>query len=79
MRTESSADSKTIIESKENPKGAESKVGLGSSSIYRKGASPSGVPDAATLRDSINLLKNAVYERVAERVAIHLPRAVSSL
>ena len=34
--------------------------------VYRKGASPNGVNDAATLRDSINLLKNAVYARAAE-------------
>ena len=33
--------------------------------VYRKGASPSGVPDAITLKDSIILLKNAVYERVS--------------
>ncbi|WP_394997869.1 hypothetical protein [uncultured Helicobacter sp.] len=40
--------------------------------------SPSGVPDAITPRDSISSLKNAMYARVAERVAIHLPRAATS-
>ncbi|WP_394994785.1 hypothetical protein [uncultured Helicobacter sp.] len=33
--------------------------------VYRKRASPSGVPDAATLRDSVTLLKSAVYVRVS--------------
>ncbi|WP_395001786.1 hypothetical protein [uncultured Helicobacter sp.] len=41
--------------------------------VYRKGASPNGVNDAATLRDSINLLKNAVYVRAAERSGDLLP------
>ncbi|WP_395001684.1 hypothetical protein [uncultured Helicobacter sp.] len=34
--------------------------------VYRKCASPRGVPDAITLRDSIILLKIAVYVRAAE-------------
>ena len=40
---------------------------------------PKGVPDAATLRDSVTLLKNAVYVRAAERAEIHSPRAATSL
>ncbi|WP_394997016.1 hypothetical protein [uncultured Helicobacter sp.] len=46
--------------------------------VYRKGVCPSGVPDAAALRDSISLLENAVYARAAERVGIYSPRAVTS-
>ena len=47
--------------------------------VYRKGASPNGVNDAATLRDSINLLKNAVYARAAERSGDLLPTSDSNL
>ncbi|WP_395002812.1 hypothetical protein [uncultured Helicobacter sp.] len=36
---------------------------LESSSVYRKGASPSGVPDALTPKNHRISLKNAVYER----------------
>ena len=83
-------DSGTITESKEilknektqNLGGAESKFSLDSvdclesSSVYRKCASPRGVNEVAAPRDSINLLKNAVYERAAERAEIHSPRAI---
>ena len=43
---------------------------LESSSVYRKCASPRGVPDAIAPRDSINLLKNAVYARAAEAMGL---------
>ncbi|WP_395001830.1 hypothetical protein [uncultured Helicobacter sp.] len=33
--------------------------------VYRKGASASGVNEVAAPRDSINLLKNAVSDRVS--------------
>ncbi|WP_394997137.1 hypothetical protein [uncultured Helicobacter sp.] len=45
--------------------------------MVSKSASPSGVPDAIALRDSINLLKNAMYGRAAERGRIHSARAVA--
>ena len=38
---------------------------LESSLVYRKGASASGVNEVAAPRDSINLLKNAVSDRVS--------------
>ena len=50
-----------------------------SSSVYREGVSPSRVPDAATPKDSINLLENAVYERAAEAMGDLLTLPITSL
>ena len=71
-------ESKEILknEKTQNLGGAESKFSLDSvdclesSSVYRKCASPRGVPDAIAPRDSINLLKNAVYARAAEAMGL---------
>ncbi|WP_395002151.1 hypothetical protein [uncultured Helicobacter sp.] len=47
--------------------------------VYRKCASPSGVPDALTLENHRISHLDSVYAREAERAEIHSPRAVSSL
>ncbi|WP_395002743.1 hypothetical protein [uncultured Helicobacter sp.] len=46
--------------------------------LWFKGASSNRVPDAIALRDSINLLKNAMYERVSrsEGALPHAPIAI---
>ena len=41
----------------------ESRVGLGSSSVYRESASPSGVPDALTPNNTLDSKKSAVCSR----------------
>ncbi|WP_394997867.1 hypothetical protein [uncultured Helicobacter sp.] len=47
--------------------------------VYRKGASPSGVPDAITPRDSISLLKTPCMLAQRSEVGIYFPRAIASL
>ncbi|WP_395002719.1 hypothetical protein [uncultured Helicobacter sp.] len=52
---------------------------IGSGSVYRKGASPSGVPDAITLSNHRISLQDCVYERAAERSGDSLPTSGGNL